>query len=78
MRFIFQRVISEERFMQRGYEPLGQEEFLIFNVGLGVRSLTQRSLRAQRNYRCRSVGRWPYFVPRLRDCEGHGIGLAEL
>jgi hypothetical protein len=35
----------------------------MFDVGLGLRSLTQRSLRAQRNYRCRSVGRWPYYVP---------------
>jgi hypothetical protein len=50
----------------------------MLDFGLGLKSLTPWSLRAQRNYRCRSVGRWPYFVPRLRDCEGHGIGLAEL
>ena len=66
----------------------------MLDFGLGLKLLTQRSLRAQGNYRCRNAGRWPYsvpqtalrrvvkmcsyFVPRLRDFEGHAAGLAEL
>ena len=36
MRFTCQRVISEKRFMQRGCELRGQEEFLIFDVGFWI------------------------------------------
>jgi len=56
--------------MQRGCEPRGQGECLIFNVGLGLRLLTPRTQRAQRNYRCRNAGGWPYYGPHVRAFEG--------